>query len=235
MARFVSHDTSPDMTSAILALRSDIAYLQVQVSALKLMRLLTKHNFDPSQPRVPAGSPDGGQWTDAGGGYVRVAAGDEEESNRGLFEEFLDPLAGVRQQAFTDGMRDLRRLDPDNIKLNIATDHSRPYVPTSEALNDLAREVEMARESIAKRISSGHALTKHAAEFEYPSQPDFEYIILQILRSASRVVDLPRGRTAYYRRSPNALVIVNPADPHGGTALRPSEGEEYLDKLKRDE
>ena len=73
MARFVSHDTSPDMTSAILALRSDIAYLQVQVSALKLMRLLTKHNFDPGQPRVPAGSPDGGQWTDAGGGYMRVA------------------------------------------------------------------------------------------------------------------------------------------------------------------
>jgi hypothetical protein len=27
--------------------------------------------FDPSQPRVPAGSPDGGQWTDGGGGGGR--------------------------------------------------------------------------------------------------------------------------------------------------------------------
>jgi hypothetical protein len=26
-----------------------------------------KANFNPNQPRVPAGSPDGGQWTDAGG------------------------------------------------------------------------------------------------------------------------------------------------------------------------
>jgi len=24
--------------------------------------------FDPNQPRVPAGNPDGGQWTDGGGG-----------------------------------------------------------------------------------------------------------------------------------------------------------------------
>lgn len=28
---------------------------------------LVKANFDPAQPRVPAGNPDGGQWTDAGG------------------------------------------------------------------------------------------------------------------------------------------------------------------------
>jgi hypothetical protein len=41
-----------------------------------------KANFDPNQPRVPAGSPDGGQWTDAGGGggagggLVRVAQND---------------------------------------------------------------------------------------------------------------------------------------------------------------
>ena len=27
-----------------------------------------KAGFDPNQPRVPAGSPDGGQWTDRGGG-----------------------------------------------------------------------------------------------------------------------------------------------------------------------
>jgi hypothetical protein len=26
-----------------------------------------KYNFDPGQPRLPAGDPDGGQWTDANG------------------------------------------------------------------------------------------------------------------------------------------------------------------------
>lgn len=30
--------------------------------------LLLKANFNPSQPRVPAGSADGGRWTDGSGG-----------------------------------------------------------------------------------------------------------------------------------------------------------------------
>jgi hypothetical protein len=28
------------------------------------------HHYDPNQPRVPAGHPDGGQWTDAGGSEI---------------------------------------------------------------------------------------------------------------------------------------------------------------------
>ena len=36
--------------------------------------------YDPNQPRVPAGNPDGGQWTDGGGGYGDSEAdeGDQE-------------------------------------------------------------------------------------------------------------------------------------------------------------
>jgi hypothetical protein len=30
-----------------------------------LFRLRSKANFDPNQPRVPAGNPDGGQWTES--------------------------------------------------------------------------------------------------------------------------------------------------------------------------
>jgi hypothetical protein len=33
--------------------------------------------FDPNQPRVPAGNPDGGQWTDAGGEGAGSAQGSE--------------------------------------------------------------------------------------------------------------------------------------------------------------
>lgn len=35
---------------------------------LRELKCAVKYNFDPNQPRVPAGSPDGGEWTDAGGG-----------------------------------------------------------------------------------------------------------------------------------------------------------------------
>jgi len=33
----------------------------------KLGRVLVKAGFEPNQPRVPAGNPDGGQWTSTGG------------------------------------------------------------------------------------------------------------------------------------------------------------------------
>ena len=39
----------------------------VEAKLIDLERAL-KTNFDPNQPRVPAGNPDGGQWTSTGGG-----------------------------------------------------------------------------------------------------------------------------------------------------------------------
>lgn len=44
----------------------------VEAKLLDLERAL-KANFDPNQPRVPAGNPDGGQWTDAGGSGGRTS------------------------------------------------------------------------------------------------------------------------------------------------------------------
>lgn len=38
---------------------------------IKLIRLRLKAGFNPSQPRVPAGDSDGGQWTDSGGSAGR--------------------------------------------------------------------------------------------------------------------------------------------------------------------
>jgi len=54
------------LVDAQLALRAEI-----------LRQVLRKANFNPDQPRVPAGDPDGGKWTDGGGGF-----GDAGESAR---------------------------------------------------------------------------------------------------------------------------------------------------------
>jgi hypothetical protein len=50
---------------------------------LALMNVAAQHiaghrsHFNPNQPRVPAGNPDGGQWTSTGGGTgSRLAAAD---------------------------------------------------------------------------------------------------------------------------------------------------------------
>jgi len=50
--------------SNLTALRWDIAALAVMARALHLGLLARKAGFRPDQPRVPAGNPDGGQWTE---------------------------------------------------------------------------------------------------------------------------------------------------------------------------
>ncbi len=59
-----------------------LAALKVEIKLLRL-RTAYKANFNPNQPRVPAGNPDGGQWTDTGVGRRR-------ERIRGLRQEARD-------------------------------------------------------------------------------------------------------------------------------------------------
>jgi Bacterial CdiA-CT RNAse A domain len=51
----------------LLRLRSDIAALRMELTFIKLQHAL-RTKYDPNQSRVPAGNPDGGQWTSEGGG-----------------------------------------------------------------------------------------------------------------------------------------------------------------------
>jgi hypothetical protein len=45
-------------------LRCELAALRFRLALKRLFDHCAKANFDPSQPRVPRGHPDGGQWTD---------------------------------------------------------------------------------------------------------------------------------------------------------------------------
>ena len=77
MTRFVFWETTPDMLGCAMPLYAGLAALRMEWALMKLAR---KAGFDPTQPRVPAGNADGGQWTDAGGGgRVKVAANDRGE------------------------------------------------------------------------------------------------------------------------------------------------------------
>jgi hypothetical protein len=63
------------LSGAQTALRHALALRQMQ--ALHRIALHQSH-FNPNQPRVPAGNPDGGQWTAAGEGRgTRLAAADK--------------------------------------------------------------------------------------------------------------------------------------------------------------
>lgn len=55
----------------------------VEVKLHDLKRAV-KAGFDPNQPRVPAGNPDGGQWTSTGGG----------EANSGMIDRIVRQETG---------------------------------------------------------------------------------------------------------------------------------------------
>jgi hypothetical protein len=59
--------------------------------ASSLSTLLAK--YDPNQPRVPAGNPDGGQWTSWGGGGP-ASGSDDEEGDLELLPENAVPVQG---------------------------------------------------------------------------------------------------------------------------------------------
>src|SRR5215213_5513772 len=50
----------------LLEVRYALSRAELEIRSLRLARALKR--FNASQPRVPAGHPDGGQWTDGGGG-----------------------------------------------------------------------------------------------------------------------------------------------------------------------
>jgi len=54
------------------AVRQALTLAQLELRQLRLSLVLRR--FNPSQPRVPAGNSDGGQWTDGGGGGERPRA-----------------------------------------------------------------------------------------------------------------------------------------------------------------
>ena len=65
-----------DIEPELLCLRSDLMWWRFK---WRLARsLLSNKEFDPTQPRVPAGNPDGGRWTGSGS----IAGSSSETSPR---------------------------------------------------------------------------------------------------------------------------------------------------------
>jgi hypothetical protein len=81
----------PGYDSELMNLRCDLAALKVKVAALKLYRQLKA--YDPDQPRMPAGSPQGGQWIPSSGG----GSGDATQTSETGQDSSSDSLSTVRE------------------------------------------------------------------------------------------------------------------------------------------
>ncbi len=62
------------MRPALLRLKWLAAATRFEIAAHR-HGLALKYGFNPAQPRVPRGNPDGGEWTDAGGGSFASLTG----------------------------------------------------------------------------------------------------------------------------------------------------------------
>jgi len=80
---------------------------------IKTQHLIAAHrsHYDPNQPRVPAGHPDGGQWTksDVEAG-IRLAAGEGRGGKGGWLRAIVDlAMAVIEAYRSEKGLRDLFR------------------------------------------------------------------------------------------------------------------------------
>ena len=84
---------------------------------------------------------------------------------------------------------------------------------------------------LPRRIGYGHAWSEHRVEFpEVSDREAFAQLVAHLLRTGERK-ELNRGRVAYWSDEVQAIVIVSPSDPDGGTAFRPVHGRAYFDEL----
>gem|GEM_PF-1250735 len=99
----------------VLALRHDFAKLKLEY---ELRRFQQK--YSPDQPRVPAGSREGGQWTGGGGGGAQSGSGDGQDRSVGrndpriLSDATPDNFFKPGTQLAGDPPETLRRLHPDS-------------------------------------------------------------------------------------------------------------------------
>lgn len=224
MTRFVFYETPREIVRAAAALHADLAAMKMRVA---LARLMLKYNFDPAQPRVPAGSPGGGQWTTTGAGLA--GGSEDDETNRaGRSAIFENPMAEMRQAAFAKNIVALRRLDPGNPQLSYIVGPD--FVPRQDQIDGLRDEVEVARDTVSKKIAAGHGF-KHADELGVTTRMEFAGIARAVIADPlSQVKDLSGGRTLFYNAKNNIVVFVNPLDQDRGTMFKPMDRQAYVDK-----
>jgi hypothetical protein len=110
-----TRDSSSDME--LLNMRCALAALDVELKLCRLIYLLRK--YSPGQPRVPAGSPDGGQWTSGGGG-----GGGADNSAEADGDAQIQLVQGDRLQGYPVDLREDEQLGGHTIADHVGKSES---------------------------------------------------------------------------------------------------------------
>jgi hypothetical protein len=154
---------------------------------------------------------------------MRVAGGveDDEPTRAGRSPSIEDSSAELRQEDFNNSIRTLRRLEPNNTNLDYVTNGTTPGQGVVDAYRDEAYAAQL---RTANKIASGHAFDSHAEELGVSNRAELSDVVKQVIGGPyNQVRDLARGRTGFYDAARKFMVIVNPADPDGGSIFKTSQ------------
>jgi Bacterial CdiA-CT RNAse A domain len=171
--------------------------------------------YSPSQPRVPAGNPRGGQWTDRGGGQGTVA-NPSQDTGQGTAASLAQPMGnvGIGDVSGSSELGDLFRIKPDEPRADTAnrsdsivkiaaSDDPRFYTPVLREEDDngghtLRRHSERSDSSLIdwlnakwKRIQAGNLeITEYpVAEGSFRSPEEANDLVNQVLKHNTDTVD----------------------------------------------
>jgi filamentous hemagglutinin len=92
--------------------------------------------------------------------------------------------------------------------------------------------VSLNRQLASQEIAGGHAFAAHAAEFGFRTRAQMAAHIEKVMANPTATRSLSGGRTAFWDKATQSVVIRNPSAADGGTAFIPKEGEKYFRNLR---
>jgi hypothetical protein len=125
----------------LAVLREEVA----EIRAERKRRRALEAKYSPSQPRVPAGDPRGGQWTDRSGGGGTVA-GPSEDTGPSQDADLTQPMGNVElgDVSGSSELGDLFQIKPDK--------------PHAEGVQLAGEPVDL----LEQQQRGGHAISEHA-------------------------------------------------------------------------
>ena len=125
----------------LAVLRAEVASLRAELKR----RRLQEAKYSPTQLRVPAGNPRGGQWTDRSGGQSTVA-GPSQDTGQSQDADLTLPMGNVDVGDLTGSseLGDLFRIKPDE--------------PRAEGVQLAGEPVDL----LEQQQRGGHAISEHA-------------------------------------------------------------------------
>jgi hypothetical protein len=102
---------------ALAALNEEVKELNADMARWRRRLAEEEAKYSPSQPRVPAGNPRGGQWTNRNGGGQGTVANPSQDTGQGTEASLAQPMGnvGIGDLTGSSEVRDLFHIKPDNV------------------------------------------------------------------------------------------------------------------------